>query len=194
MKDKSTKSPVEAASEAEVTEVTVEAAQAEETTSEAVDVDVEALKARIVQLEAENKTLSDDNVALRANIVEPIEFPDFEALLKQMQDAKMSLIDQQNAVLSSLVLPFQLRGYKMATNTATSFGDNGRESQNGVSHKAQYSLNSLEAVRIMPENVIAWLQKNDAAAFVFGDTSWLSADEIASKKANQNTSGGWQGF
>ena len=164
----------------------------EETTSEAVD--VAELQKKINLLTQQNQELTEANEALRNNLVEEIPFPDFEEVLKQMKEQKMSTIDMQNAILSNLVLKFQLRGHKMATNAATSFSNNGRESQNGVSHKAQYSLNSLEAVKMMPKCVMEWLTEHDACAFVFGDTSWLSADEIAQKKANANTNSGWQGF
>jgi hypothetical protein len=147
---------------------------------------VEELQAQIAILTQERDDLQ-AQVDAMPQPVEPILFPNFQEFVTRKEAEGTSRLDLQALVFSRFAIPLDERGFTVEMNTSTAEGGNGRESSNGVSHKSQYLLSDTRALAHIDPSVLAWYASQKACKVVFGETSYISADDAAAKSANATT-------
>ena len=154
-------------------------------------VNVEELQAQVAELTAQRDGLQAIVDAIPTP-VEPIPFEGFEEFVRTEEAAGTTKLDLQALAFSHFVVPLKRRGFVVELNTATSEGGNGRESSNGTSHKSQYLLSDPSALDHIDPAVLAWYQRQGASKVVFGETSYISADDAAAQTANSSTGSKFQ--
>ena len=147
---------------------------------------LEQLQAQIDALTAERDELK-QVVDGMPEPVKPILFEDFADFVAEQEAAGTSKIDLQAEIFTHFVIPLKRRGFKVELNTATAEGGMGRESSNGTSHKSQYLLSDPDALNHIDPEVLEWYHKQNASRLVFGETSYISADDAAATTANATT-------
>lgn len=147
---------------------------------------LEELQAQIAALTAERDELK-QVVDGMPQPIEPIPFPNFQEFISREEAAGTTKLDLQALVFSHFVVPLKVRGFTVELNTSTSENGNGRESSNGTSHKSQYLLSNPDALAHIDPEVLSWYSGQSACRVVFGETSYISADDAAAKSANSTT-------